>query len=160
MRHGQTPGQTLERKGKTMAKGERGRVRYFVGKFDQSFGELTAFGGMIPRVWCPPTDVYETPDAWVVRMEVAGVRKEDLRVTIEAGALFVRGRRAEVASGPKERYHRMEIRYGEFSQRIPLPPDIEAEATDARLRDGILEVRVPRTASSRRKVSRQLPDAM
>lgn len=148
---------SLERKESAMAKGERWRVKYFVGESGRSFGEFVAFGGVIPRAWCPPTDVYETPDAWVVRMEVAGVKKEDLRVTVEAGALFVRGRRAEVASGPKERYHRMEIRYGEFSQRIPLPPDIEPEATDAKLTDGILEVRVPKTKG---RYARPLQDAM
>ena len=64
-------------------------------------------------VWSPPTDLYDTEDVYIVRVEVAGMREADFEVMFEAGILFINGFRPDVAE--RRAYHQMEIRFGKFS---------------------------------------------
>ena len=97
-------------------------------------------------VWCPPTDVYETDQDYVVRVEIAVMREEDFEVTIENGSLRISGFRPDV---PERRaYHQMEIRFGKFSTVINIPGPIDADRAEARYEDGFLMVRLPKAKAS------------
>ena len=93
--------------------------------------------------WRPPTDIYETPDAYVVKMELAGMAEEDIEVTLYSDAVMVSGTR--INEGLDEEgvsFHEAQIRYGPFQAAIPLPTPIEREGAEARYRNGFLRLRL------------------
>jgi len=96
--------------------------------------------------WSPPTDVYETEASFVVRVEIAGMRQADFSISVEDNHLIISGVRTE----PPERraYHQMEIRFGEFSTAVELPPRADVEKAEAEYEDGFLAVVLPKFKST------------
>jgi len=94
--------------------------------------------------WNPPTDVYETEDGFVVRVEVAGMKDADFEVAIESNVLKISGNRSE----PNERraYHQMEIRFGKFEIAVEIPMPVEIERSVAEYKDGFLMVQLPKAS--------------
>ena len=95
-----------------------------------------------PNVWRPPTDVYETEEDVIVRMEVAGMRDEDLEVAVQDNLLLISGSRAD--STERKAYHQMEIPFGKFSVSIDLPVRVNTEDATAEYKDGFLTVQLPK----------------
>jgi len=95
-------------------------------------------------VWTPPTDVYETEDGFVIKVEVAGMREEDFEVAVENNVLMIGGSRSD----PNERraYHQMEIRSGRFEIAIELPSPVEVEMATAEYKDGFLMINLPKAS--------------
>jgi HSP20 family protein len=92
--------------------------------------------------WSPPTDVYEADDAYVLRVELAGMRESDFEITLEDGYLQISGTRPDV---PERRaYQQMEIRFGRFSTAVGLPGPVDVEASRAEYEDGFLTVTLPK----------------
>ncbi len=104
-----------------------------------------------PHAWRPPTDVYETDGALVVKVEIPGVAKEDFEITIAGRHLVIAGTRVDPAS--KLGYHNVEIRYGPFCTEIRMPWLPDEEAIEANYEDGFLYVRLPK--APRRQVQAQ-----
>ena len=90
--------------------------------------------------WRPAPDAYLTEDAFVVRMDLAGMRPERIEVLSDGDCLVVRGVRDELAPGGKKHFIKMEINVGPFVRRIPLPVPVIPESGRALYRDGILEI--------------------
>lgn len=92
--------------------------------------------------WRPPTDVFETEDAYVVRLEVAGMREEDFKVELDGRFLSIHGVRSE----PSERraYYQMEIRFGEFLVEIALPGPVATGEVLGDYQEGFLKVVLPK----------------
>ena len=98
-----------------------------------------------PRaVWRPPTDVFETAGEVVVKMEVAGVSKEELKVTFEEECLQIRGRRKERFAGKKVAVSQMEVEYGVFERNIAIRQPVDIDSIEATYNDGFLMVRIPK----------------
>jgi HSP20 family protein len=93
-------------------------------------------------VWRPPTDVFETEEAVIVRVEIAGMREEDFLVELTRHRLVVRGARPDISE--KRAYHQMEIRFGEFSTQVELPVQVAADQVEATYTDGFLQVVLPK----------------
>ncbi len=93
-----------------------------------------------PLPWRPPTDVFETPEALVVRVEVAGMRPGDFEITLQEQVLRIRGVRHE--PDEVQAYYQMEIPFGAFEVLVRLPPQVPVEDTEAEYRDGFLTVRL------------------
>jgi HSP20 family protein len=92
--------------------------------------------------WSPPTDVYETEASFVVRVEAAGLRESDFTINVEDNFLVISGVRSE---SPEWRaYRQMEIRFGEFSTAVELPPGVDVSKADADYKDGFLNVILPK----------------
>lgn len=107
-------------------------------------------------VFEPPTDVYETAEQVVVRMEIAGLTPDQIEVALNSTGevLTIAGRREDPAAGHPRKYYSMEIECGEFFRQIQLPQPIDAEAVAASYADGFLEVVMPkRTPAPRRRRS-------
>ena len=123
---------------------DRRRPEYYVLE-DITGGNLETFGWQItrrPQIWRPPTDVYETDDAVIVRVEIAGMREEDLHVTLDGQHLTIRGIRADL---PERRaYHQLEIRFGEFGTEFELPIMVVVEETQATYNNGFLRLVLPK----------------
>ena len=101
--------------------------------------------------WKPAINLYEDPSAYYVVVDLAGVRGETLDLRVENGRLVLRGERpsprperAEGVSGPL-RVHLMEIDHGPFQRTLELPQTIEADAIEARYRNGLLWVKMPKS---------------
>lgn len=95
-----------------------------------------------PSVWRPPTDMYETEEHVIVRMEIAGMRDEDLEVAVQDNLLLISGSRSD--STERKAYHQMEIPFGKFSVSIDLPAPINTEGATAEYKDGFLAIRLPK----------------
>ena len=102
--------------------------------------------------WEPDLDAFETEGAFVVRVELAGVRSEELRVTVAGEELCIRGERRPPAPAGVRRLHRMEIASGPFERRVRVPIPFDRDAVSAHLADGFLTVTLPKRAPTRRVV--------
>jgi HSP20 family protein len=96
-------------------------------------------------VWEPPTDLYETGEAYVVRMEIAGMREEDFDVSIQNGTLIITGVRPDFPA--RRAYHQMEIRTGKFANLVELPGSVDVDRASAEYQDGFLTITLPKTDS-------------
>ena len=95
-----------------------------------------------PNVWRPPTDVYETATNIVVKMEVAGMREEDLEVVVQDNLLLISGSRSD--SSERKAYHQMEIPFGRFSVGLELPARVNTDNATAEYKDGFLTIQLPK----------------
>ncbi len=109
------------------------------------------FWGLEPRwtTWAPAMDIAETADAYIVRAEVPGVKPEDLEVTVQDNLLTIRGKRERSTEQKGETYHLVERAYGEFTRSLLLPADVKTEAIEASYKNGVLEVRLPKSEESK-----------
>jgi len=98
--------------------------------------------GSRSRVWSPPTDVFETDDAVIVRVEVAGMKNAEFAISLDEQILTIQGARSDQ---PERRaYHQMEIPFGEFRSRIGLHWIIDQEGIEAEYEDGFLRLVLPK----------------
>ena len=94
------------------------------------------------NTWRPPTDVYETDEAVIVRVEIAGMHDADFFVTLHDRLLTITGSRTDPS--PKVAYHQFEVRYGEFRTEVILHWAIEQSDITATYQDGFLTVSLPK----------------
>lgn len=94
------------------------------------------------NAWCPPTDVYETEEGFVVKVEIAGMREEDFEVAIEDNFLIISGNRPD--SSERRAYYQMEIRSGKFEIALAIPAPTQLEMAVAEYKDGFLFVNLPK----------------
>jgi HSP20 family protein len=112
---------------------------------ESSFSGTRAIGWQVSLhsyAWSPPTDVYETENNFVVRVEAAGMRESDFTINAEDNFLVISGVRTE--SLEWRAYRQMEIRFGEFSTTIELPLGVDVSKADADYKDGFLNVILPK----------------
>ena len=101
-------------------------------------------------VWSPPTDLFESEEALVVHVEIAGMREEDFEVALENNVLLIAGARSD--SPERRAYHQMEIRFGKFATSVALPAPVDAESARAEYKDGFLTVTLPKAKPNQIKV--------
>lgn len=94
------------------------------------------------HVWRPATDICETEDAYVVQVEIAGMRGADFTVTFDQRLLVIKGSRSD--TGSRKAYHQMEIPYGEFATEAEIPSAIETKRIEAVYSDGFLRIMLPK----------------
>lgn len=92
----------------------------------------------------PSINVSETPQAYVIKAELPGVKKEDVNLTVEDGLLTLRGERKYESEHKDEKVHRVETAYGSFMRQFRVPEDASAEGIEASYKDGVLNVRLPK----------------
>lgn len=99
----------------------------------------------------PAVEVADTTDTVVVKAQVPGVSKEQIQVTVSEGALTIKGETKAEKQQEEKNYLRREFHYGTFSRTVPLPVGVQGEKATAQLKDGILEIRLPKSAEARVK---------
>lgn len=105
--------------------------------------------------WQPPVDVFETDEAVVVRVELAGVPAGAVRVTVDGEWLRIHGVRPGPGAEGAKRLHRMEIPSGPFERRLHIAIPIDRDGVVARLEQGLLEVLLPKKQPLRRRIEVQ-----
>lgn len=106
---------------------------------------------MSTRCWAPPTDIYETKEEYVFKLELPGITKEEIKVELEGDRLSISGDRKEEKEVNKENFHRVERVCGSFSRSFQLPKNSDGEKVNANMKDGILELRIAKKEEAKAK---------
>ena len=108
-------------------------------------------GGWHTGGWTPPVDLFETDDALVLKAELPGFAKEDLDIEIRDRTLILKGERRHEREVKEEQYHRRERAYGRFQRAFTLPTVVEESKVQATFKDGVLELRLPKSEAVKPK---------
>ena len=94
--------------------------------------------------WAPALDISERKDAYLVTVELPGLKPEDLDITMEDGLLTIQGERHFAHDSSEQQFHRVERRYGAFRRSITLPAHVMADGIQASADNGVLHILVPK----------------
>jgi HSP20 family protein len=94
--------------------------------------------------WIPAVDISEDEGSLYVDVEIPGMKKEDIKVSLEHNVLSLKGEKKQEKEVKEENYHRWERCYGSFSRAFELPIPVEADKIKANYRDGVLHVALPK----------------
>ena len=101
--------------------------------------------------WAPAVDVMETDDEFQIRAELPGVEKKDVKLSVENGVLLISGHREQEKEEKGKRYHKIERAYGNFARSFTVPEAVDAEKVTAEFKNGLLNVRLPKSEKARPK---------
>ncbi len=107
--------------------------------------------------WHPRVDIAETENSYEIQADIPGVRKEDLKVSVDNGVLTVQGERQQEKKEDNARMHRVERFYGHFSRSFTLPEDADTATLKANASEGQLTVSVPRKGPAPSSEPMQVP---
>ena len=99
-------------------------------------------GTMTVAQWSPLVDITEDDKEYCIRAELPGLRKEEVKVTVENGVLSISGERKHEKEEKNRKYHRIERVYGNFVRSFSIPDDADASRVLAEFKDGVLNVRL------------------
>jgi len=117
--------------------------------FDSS---LRRFGaGQVDGVFVPAIDVAEEKDSFLVKADLPGLSKDDVSVTLQDNYLTVKGEKKHETETKEANYYRRERVAGSFSRTIELPSTVDAKKIDAQFKDGVLQLRLPKTEEAKPK---------
>jgi HSP20 family protein len=119
---------------------------------DQTFTDF--FAGrqsedVATRGWLPPVDIRETDEALSLLVELPGLKREDVEITLENGVITIRGERKFEKDVKEENYHRIERSYGAFSRSFTLARNVQSDKVKATFTDGVLHVDLPKSEEAR-----------
>jgi len=97
---------------------------------------------MSERNWAPAADVYRTREGWLVKIDLAGVRPEEIEITLAGRVLVVAGCRRDTVLSETVAYHQLEITYSSFEKTLRFPCAIEGALVESDYRDGLLTLRL------------------
>lgn len=120
--------------------------------FDDPFlriGRMDEEAGL--GMWNPAVDLYEKDDHFVIKAELAGVDKDDIKVDLKDRVLTLSGERAYDNEAKEENYYRKERFYGKFQRAFTLPTDVDSDKITAEFKDGVLRVEVPKPEEKKAK---------
>jgi len=126
-------------------------LRQMTSELDRVFGEWPSFGwpsfeAVATRqalAWSPKIDVFERDNRLITRVDLPGVKKEEVSVEVTDGHLALSGQRKRETEEKKDNFYRSEREYGSFYRAVPLPDGVKLEDVKANFFDGVLEVSVP-----------------
>ena len=90
------------------------------------------------QLWYPAADVYQTPDGWVVKVELAGVSAEEIEIEIQGNVLYISGCRKDRSCASGISYQQMEITYSNFEKTLKFPASIEGAVVEHNFENGLL----------------------
>lgn len=99
-----------------------------------------------PSNWQPRVDMCETPEAFIVEVELPGVQREDVHIEVQDDTLYITGERRTTSERQERNYYRMERSYGRFERQLRLPGTVAREAIRAEFDAGILSITLPKRA--------------
>lgn len=128
--------------------------------FEEAFNDmLRPFGsdpeGVSNRTWIPRVDIREGADGLTLLMDLPGLGKEDVHITLENNVLTIAGeRKLEADQKADETYHRLERQYGAFTRSFTLGPTVRTDKVEASFEAGVLTVQLPKQEESKpRRIS-------
>ena len=103
------------------------------------------------NAWTPAVDIAEHDDQFVVKAELPGVNKDDVKITLENNILTIHGEKKQEKETKKENYHRVERSYGSFQRSFTLPTTVKSNKIDASYKDGVLQISLPKAEEAKPK---------
>ncbi|MCC6849675.1 MAG: Hsp20/alpha crystallin family protein [Deltaproteobacteria bacterium] len=119
--------------------------------FDDFMREFFGKAGRDEVGFAPPVEVAEAEKDVTVTMAVPGVEKDALHIAVDDRVLTVRGEHRKESEEKKREYHRQEIHYGSFVRSVGLPAEVDAGTAEADLKNGMLKIRLPKTANPKER---------
>jgi HSP20 family protein len=101
--------------------------------------------------WRPVVDISETDDEYIVRAEIPGVSKDDIKVTIRDNMLTISGEKKQEKETKNENFHRVERVYGSFTRTFTLPGAVKVDKVEATFKDGVLTIKLPKVEEAKSK---------
>ena len=112
---------------------------------DQTLGrERLDEPSIVHGTWIPVADVLETPDAYVVEIELPGLGRDDVVIQAQGDELLVRGERRSCCAARPDAFHRLERRQGPFARGFRFPEEVDPDRIDVEFADGLLRLSVPK----------------
>lgn len=113
------------------------------------------FNAPISSAWTgdfrPRVEIEEQEDAFVLSAELAGLKKEDIQLTVEENRVTIKGERKSESKKEKKGYHYSEHQYGSFARTLEFPSEIQADKVKANYKDGVLSVVLPKSERAKPK---------
>jgi len=103
------------------------------------------------KAWTPAVDVYEDEDAYLIKLELPEVNRDDVKVNLNENTLSISGERRVENEQKRENYHRVERSYGQFYRSFTLPPNVDTGAINAEFKDGMLRLTIPKKEEAKPK---------
>lgn len=120
-------------------------MRRITEELDRAFGpeDLPWMPGLYPRMWAPQVEVFERNEKFIVRVDLPGLKKEDVKIEVTHDELTIEGERKLEKEEKEGGAYRTERTYGRFFRRIELPEYVKAENAVAVFKNGVLEIEMP-----------------
>jgi len=114
-------------------------------------GGVADDSSMFASGWSPAVDIAEHENEYLVKVELPGVNKDDVKITLQEDVLTIRGEKKQEKETKGSNYHRVERSYGSFERSFSLPSTVKGENVDASYKDGILTVTMPKAEEAKPK---------
>jgi HSP20 family protein len=118
--------------------------------FDGLFSDLDGDGNSVVS-WSPRADVIENGESYVIKAELPGVSKNDVKITLRENVLTIKGEKKQEKEEKDHNYHRIERSYGSFERSFSLPSNVKHDKIDAAFKDGVLIVTLPKAEEAKPK---------
>lgn len=118
--------------------------------FDGLFGDLDGDGNYVTS-WSPRADVIENSESYVIKAELPGVNKNDVKITLRENVLTIKGEKKHEKEEKDHNLHRVERSYGSFERSFSLPSNVKSDKIDAAYKDGVLTVTLPKAEEAKPK---------
>ena len=124
--------------------------------FDEPFAnsmemEKACCSSMEEREWQPLVDVVENKEGILLKVEIPGVKQEDINISIEENTLTVKGERKHESQVDEEGHSRFERSYGAFERSVLLPTTVDTDRVKASYKNGVLEIQLPKKEEAKPK---------
>lgn len=128
------------------------RLSAYFGSNHLQKGETQDENGWFTKAqWSPLVDISEDDQEYVIKAELPGVEKDQLKVTVENQTLLIAGERTSEREEKKRKYHRVERAYGSFLRSFTLPDDADGNKIRAEFKNGVLKVHLPKSENAKPK---------
>jgi HSP20 family protein len=120
-------------------------MRRMTDELDRAFGFRPEFGfpEVYPQIWSPQIEVLEKNEKFLVRVDLPGLTKENVKIQVTHDELMIEGERKLEKEEREKGLYRTERTYGTFMRRIPVPEHVRAEEAVATFKDGVLQIEMP-----------------
>jgi HSP20 family protein len=164
-RNGSTPSKTKESTALQRGSGDLnelmettpfGLMRRFSEEMDRLFGGTLASRAtdLVGGRWSPQVEMFERDNNFVVRADLPGMTKDDVKLELSNDGITIEGERHDENEEHGEGFYRSERTYGKFYRRIPLPEGVQADEASASFSNGVLEVTMPAAKRAQHKARR------
>lgn len=101
--------------------------------------------------WTPAVDIAEHDNEYIVKMDLPGVNKDDVKISLESNILTIKGEKKQEREEKEKNFHRVERSYGSFQRSFTLPTSLKSDKIDAVFADGVLSVTLPKLEEAKPK---------
>lgn len=113
--------------------------------FDDFFSQPMKRSEWTEGVWSPSVDLSETKDNVMIKAEIPGMTKDDIKISVQDNIITLKGEKKQEKEEKDANYHRIERNYGSFCRSFNLPTAVKADKIKATYKDGVLQVNLPKT---------------